>query len=134
MNWSQLLQSVITALVIAGIFAVFRLFRDIDRLHTKTEPLLEWWKKTSLDALKLATNPISERLSALADRYIAVVRGDGDKQPLSVQEKQELIDGLRQIRDNPKEYADKRQSASMSLRFIESREGLTAQKAANSNH
>lgn len=130
MNWSQLLQSVITALVIAGIFAVFRLFRDIDRLHTKTEPLLEWWRKTSLDALKIATNPTSQRLTALAEKYVKSIKGEG---VMSVSEKQELIDGLREVLRDPRESGDKRQSASMSLRFIETREGLTA-KRAGSNH
>jgi hypothetical protein len=128
MNWPQLLQSVITALVIAGIFAVFRLFRDIDRLQTKTEPLLEWWKKTSLDALKLATNPTSERLTELADKYIASVMGSGQ---ISTAEKQELIDGLREVMEDKNQVAGKRQSASVSLRFIESREHLPLRRGAS---
>jgi hypothetical protein len=128
MNWPQLLQSVITALVIAGIFAVFRLFRDIDRLQTKTEPLLEWWKKTSLDALKLATNPTSERLTELADKYIASVMGSGQ---ISLAEKQELIDGLREVMEDKNQVAGKRQSASVSLRFIESREHLPLRRGAS---
>jgi hypothetical protein len=128
MNWPQLLQSVITALVIAGIFAVFRLFRDIDRLQTKTEPLLEWWKKTSLDALKLATNPTSERLTELADKYIASVTGSGQ---ISLAEKQELIDGLREVMEDKNQVAGKRQSASVSLRFIESREHLPLRRGAS---
>lgn len=127
MSWAQLIQSVVTALVLAGIFAVFRLFRDVDRLQTKTEPLLEWWRKTSLDALKIATNPTSDQLTRLADKYIASIQGTGQ---ISAQEKQELIDGLREVMNNPNEYASKRQSASMSLRFIETREGLTAKKKA----
>jgi hypothetical protein len=128
MNWPQLLQSVITALVIAGIFAVFRLFRDIDRLQTKTEPLLEWWKKTSLDALKLATNPTSERLTELADKYIASVMGRGQ---ITTAEKQELIDGLREVMEDKNQVAGKRQSASVSLRFIESREHLPLRRGAS---
>ena len=128
MNWPQLLQSVITALVIAGIFAVFRLFRDIDRLQTKTEPLLEWWKKTSLDALKLATNPTSERLTELADKYIASVMGSGQ---ITTAEKQELIDGLREVMEDKNQVAGKRQSASVSLRFIESREHLPLRRGAS---
>jgi len=128
MNWPQLLQSVVTALVIAGIFAVFKLFRDIDRLQTKTEPLLEWWKKTSLDALKLATNPTSERLTELADKYIASVTGSGQ---ISVAEKQELIDGLRYVMEDKSQVAGKRQSASVSLRFIESRENLPMRRGAS---
>jgi hypothetical protein len=128
MNWPQLLQSVITALVIAGIFAVFRLFRDIDRLQTKTEPLLEWWKKTSLDALKLATNPTSERLTELADKYIASVMGSGQ---ITTAEKQELIDGLRAVMEDKNQVAGKRQSASVSLRFIESREHLPLRRGAS---
>jgi hypothetical protein len=128
MNWPQLLQSVVTALVIAGIFAVFRLFRDIDRLQTKTEPLLEWWKKTSLDALKLATNPTSERLTELADKYIASVMGSGQ---ITTAEKQELIDGLREVMEDKNQVAGKRQSASVSLRFIESREHLPLRRGAS---
>jgi hypothetical protein len=128
MNWPQLLQSVITALVIAGIFAVFRLFRDIDRLQTKTEPLLEWWKKTSLDALKLATNPTSERLTELADKYIASVMGSGQ---ITTAEKQELIDGLCEVMEDKNQVAGKRQSASVSLRFIESREHLPLRRGAS---
>jgi hypothetical protein len=128
MNWPQLLQSVVTALVIAGIFAVFKLFRDIDRLQTKTEPLLEWWKKTSLDALKLATNPTSERLTELADKYIASVMGSGQ---ITTTEKQELIDGLRQVMEDKTQVAGKRQSASVSLRFIESREQMSFRRGAS---
>lgn len=126
----EILQSVGTAVALAIIFALAKLFWDVQTLKTQAEPLLEWWKKTSLDALKLATNPTSERLTELADRYIASVKGDRSKVPLNAQEKQELIDGLREVMNDPKEYASKRQSASMSLRFIETREGL-ASKAAN---
>jgi hypothetical protein len=128
MNWPQLLQSVVTALVIAGIFAVFKLFRDIDRLNTKTEPLLEWWKKTSLDALKLATNPTSERLTELADKYIASVMGSGQ---ITTAEKQELIDGLREVMEDKNQVPGKRQSASVSLRFIELREHLPLRRGAS---
>lgn len=125
-------ESIATAVALAIIFACVKLFRDVDQLKTKTEPLLDWWRQTSMDALKIATNPTSERLTELADRYIAAnVRGEHEKTPLSTQEKQELIDGLREVMNNPNEYASKRQSASMSLRFIETREGLTAKKAAN---
>ena len=46
---------------------------------------------------------------------------------MSIAEKQELIDGLREIMNDPKQVAGKRQTASMSLRFIELREGLTKQ-------
>lgn len=137
MSWTQVLQSVITALVLAGIFAVFRLFRDVDQLKIsaekdlnalklQVEPVVTWYVKTSMDALKIATNPTSERLTELADRYIASIKGDKRQEPLSVQEKQELIDGLREVMNDPKQYASKRQSASMSLRFIETHEGLSA--------
>lgn len=122
----EILQSVGTAVIIAVIFAFVKLFRDVDYIKTSTEPLLEWWKKTSLDALKIATNPTSERLAELADRYIAGVTGDKRKQPLTAQEKDELIEGLRGIVEDPHQYPHKRQSASMSLRFIETREGLGA--------
>lgn len=121
-------ESIVTAIALAIIFAFVKLFRDVDHIKTTTEPLLEWWRKVSLDALKLATNPTSERLTQLADKYIASVRGDGT---ITAQEKQELIDGLREVMNDPKQFANKRQSASMSLRFIESREGLTAKKASN---
>lgn len=138
MSWTQVFQSVITALVLAGIFAVFRLFRDVDQLKIsaekdlnalklQVEPVVTWYVKTSMDALKIATNPTSERLTELADRYIASVKGDKRQEPLSVQEKQELIDGLREVMNDPRQYASKRQSASMSLRFIETQEGLTSQ-------
>lgn len=122
----EILQSVGTAVIIAIIFAFVKLFRDVEHIKTATEPLLEWWKKTSLDALKIATNPTSEGLTELADRYIASVKGDRGKVPLSAQEKQELIDGLREVMNDPAQHGEKRQSASMSLRFIETREGLAA--------
>lgn len=126
MSWTDILQSVMTALVIAGIFAFFRLFRDVDNLKTTVRPVVDWYIKTSMDAMKIATNPTNERLAELADRYIANVKGDRRKPPLTVQEKDELIRGLREIMNDPAQYAAKRQSASMSLRFIETREGLTA--------
>lgn len=125
-------ESIATAVAIAIIFACVKLFRDVDQLKTKTEPLLDWWRQTSMDALKIATNPTSERLTELADRYIASVNGTGQ---ITMQEKQELIDGLREVMNDPKQFANKRQSASMSLRFIETREGLTSKWAANhANH
>jgi hypothetical protein len=89
---------------------------------------LEWWKKTSLDALKLATNPTSERLTELADKYIASVTGSGQ---ISLAEKQELIDGLREVMEDKNQVAGKRQSASVSLRFIESREHLPLRRGAS---
>lgn len=119
-------EAIFQALTIAALLGLVKFIRDVVVLQAKIEPLLEWWKKTSLDAMRIATNPTSERLAELADRYIAAVRGDREKQPLSAQEKQELIDGLREIMRDPQQYASKRQSASMSLRFIETREGLTA--------
>ena len=119
-------QGIATAIIIAIIFAFAKLFRDVDQLKTRTEPILEWWKKTSLDALKIATNPTSERLTELADKYIASVKGEGQ---ITIQEKQELIDGLQAVMNDRSEYASKRQSASMSLRFIEGREGLTSRGA-----
>lgn len=131
MNWASMFQAIATAVALAIIFGIAKLFQRLLTLETKTEPLIEWWKKTSMDALKIATNPTSERLTKLADRYIASVKGDKTQVPLSPQEKQELINGLREVMNNPREYANKRQSASMSLRFIETREGLTAKRASN---
>lgn len=122
-------ESIATAVVLAVISALVKLFWDVQTLKTKSEPLLDWWKQTSMDALKIAVNPTSERLTELADKYIASVNGTGK---ISTQEKQELIEGLREIMGDPKQFANKRQSASMSLRFIETREGLTS-KAANSS-
>jgi hypothetical protein len=132
-------QSIATAIVIAIIFAFVKLFRDVDQIKTaqkyeidalkvEVKPVITWFEKTSLDALRIATNPTSERLTELADRYIAIVRGQ-HAQPLSTQEKQELIDGLREVMNDKKQFEAKRQSASMSLRFIETREGLTAKAA-----
>lgn len=114
-------QSIATALVIAIILAFAKLFRDVDQIKIRTEPVLEWWKKTSLDALKIATNPTSERLTELANKYTDCVKGKGQ---MSAQEKQELVDGLRVVMNDKHQFADKRQSASMSLRFIETREQL----------
>lgn len=127
-------EGIATAIIIAIIFAFVKLFRDVDQLKatykyeidavkSEVKPVVEWYVKTSMDALKIATNPTSERLTELADKYIASVQGSGK---ITTQEKQELIDGLREVMKNKKELADKRQSASISLRFIETREGLTA--------
>lgn len=125
-------EGVVTALAIGVILALVKLFWDVQTLKTQTDPLLEWWRKTSIDALKLAVNPISERLTELADKYIASVNGTGR---ITTQEKQELIDGLREVMNDKKQLEAKRQSASMSLRFIETREGLSAKAANNSvNH
>jgi len=123
-------QSVATALLIAIILAFTKLFRDVDQIKIRTEPILEWWKKTSIDALKIATNPTSQRLTELAEKFVACVNG---KSQMTTQEKQELIDGLREVMNDKRESSDKRQSASMSLRFIETREGLSS-RAANSGH
>lgn len=120
-------EGIATALVIATIFAFIKLFRDVDHLKIATDPLVEWWKKTSLDALRIATNPTSARLTELADKYVKTVNGELKRgEEITMQEKQELIDGLREIMKDPNQYAAKRQSASISLRFIETREGLTA--------
>lgn len=136
-------ESIATAIVIAIIFAFVKLFRDVDQLKTsqkyefdalksEVEDVVAWYKKTSMDALKIAANPTSKRLTELANKYIESVNEGGQ---ITTAEKQELIDGLREIMNNPKEYASKRQSASMSLRFIETREGLTSKSAANhTNH
>lgn len=137
----EILQSVGTAVVVAIIFAFVKLFRDVHEIRVahkyeveaiklEVSSVVTWYRQTSMDALKIATNPTSERLAELADRYIAGVRGEQGKRPLNTQEKDELIEGLREVMNNPKEYASKRQSASMSLRFIETREGITAK----SNH
>lgn len=120
------LATLITALLTAGVLSIFRLRRDVDELKTTTGPVVTWWLKTSMDALKLATNPTSERLAELADRYIATVKGEKAKTPLNAKEKQELIDGLRDVMNDGSQFAHKRQSASMSLRFIETREGLSS--------
>lgn len=133
----DLIQQLFGALLVGAVLGLIKFFRDLDRLRTtikyeldavkaEYKPVVEWYFKTSMDGLRIATNPTSERLAELADRYIANVRGDQGKTPLSTQEKQELIDGLYEVMRNPKEFASKRQSASMSLRFIETREGLTA--------
>lgn len=119
------IQSVVTAVVIATIFAFVKLFQRLGTLETKTEPLLEWWKKTSIDALKIAANPTSERLTELADKYVNCIRGKG---MMTAQEKDELINGLREILQDPKAFPAKRQSASMSLRFIEAREGIATKR------
>lgn len=115
MNREQIFQ----ALLIAAIIALVKFIRDVIVLQTQVKPLLEWWAKTSMDALKIATNPTSERLAELADKYIAQVTGKS-KERMSATEKQELIDGLRRILHDGEVSAAKRQSASMSLRFIQS--------------
>lgn len=117
----QLIQSVLTAVVIAVIFGVFKVFKDVEHLKTTTEPLLEWWRKTSMDALKIATNPTSKRLTELADKYIACITGEC-KESMPISEKEELITGLREVLHNKGISEAKRQSASMSLRFIQSQE------------
>lgn len=119
----QLIQSIVTAVSLAVIFAVAKLFWDVVELKHSVKPLVAWWEKTSMDALRIAANPTSERLTDLADKYIASVTGRGT---ITTREKQELIDGLRKVMNDPEQFASKRQSASMSLRFIETREGLTA--------
>lgn len=119
----QLFQSILQALTIAAILGLFKLYKDFVEWKTRTEPLLDWWRQTSMDALKIATNPTSERLTELADKYIASTTGRGQ---ISIREKQELIDGLRAIMNDSNQSAAKRQSASMSLRFIENKEGLAA--------
>jgi hypothetical protein len=93
-------QSVVSAIVVAIIFAFVKLFRDVDQIKTsqkyevdalKTEikPVITWFEKTSMDAMRIATNPTSERLAGLADRYIADVKGDRSKTPLTDRETQE---------------------------------------------
>lgn len=127
-------ESIATALILATVFAFIKLFRDVDHLKLATEPLVEWWKKTSLDALKLATNPTSKRLTELADKYAATVNGELKRgEEITTREKQELIDGLRAIMKDPDQPLAKRQSASTSLRFIETHEGLVS-KSAGTNH
>lgn len=124
-----ILVALVTTLLTTGVLAIFRLRRDVDHLRTTTEPVVTWWLKTSMDALKLATNPTSERLAKLADKYRASVIGERHPEgEITAAEKQELMNGLREVMNDGKEFAHKRQSASMSLRFIETREGLTAVK------
>ena len=111
--------AIFQALTIAALLGLVKFIRDVVILQTQVQPLLEWWKKTSIDALKIATNPTSKRLAELADRYINSING---KVKMTTAEKQELVDGLREVMNDREQYADKRQSASLSLRFIESRE------------
>jgi hypothetical protein len=127
-NLEQIAQSVATAVVLAIIFAVTKLFWDVVELKKDVKPLAEWWLRTSLDAIKIATNPTSQRLSELADKYIASVTGSGQ---ISLAEKQELIDGLREVMEDKNQVPGKRQSASVSLRFIESREHLPLRRGAS---
>jgi hypothetical protein len=117
----------VTAVVLGIIFAVTKLFWDVVVIKERLDPLHEWWKKTSLDALKIATNPTSKRLAELADKYIANVTGSGT---ITLEEKQELFDGLREMMNDKGQSADKRQSASLSLRFIETREPFLMKKRA----
>lgn len=130
MNWASILQSVMTAVFLAIIFAIAKLFWDVVQLKAEVGPLVTWWQKTSMDALKIAANPTSKRLTELAEKYTAFVIGKGQ---ITAQEKQELVDGLRYVMNNTDD-AGKRSSASMSLRFIEAREGITSRKAAGGNH
>lgn len=129
MNWTSIFQSVLTAVFLAIIFAIAKLFWDVVQLKAEVGPLVTWWQKTSMDALKIAANPTSKRLTELADKYAAFVTGKGQ---ISAQEKQELVDGLREVMNSTSD-AGKRSSASMSLRFIETREGITAHRAAGSH-
>jgi hypothetical protein len=122
--------AIFQSLVIAAILGLAAHVRDYIVFKTRLEPLAEWWKQTSMDALKISVNPVSARLTELADRYIASVTGKGQ---ISTAEKQELMDGLREIMNDPEQVHGKRQSASMSLRFIEQREGLTTRKVG-ANH
>lgn len=132
-------ESIVTTIVIAIIFAFVKIFRDVDQIKTahkyevdalksEIKPVVAWFEKTSMDAIRIATNPTSQRLKELGEKYIACIRGEGE---ISVKEKQELIDGLREILRDPKQFEAKRQSASMSLRFIEQREGMTARGQGN---
>lgn len=127
----QVIQAIITAVAVGIVFGLFKVFRDVEQLKVTVQPVVTWYVKTSMDALKIATNPTSERLTELADKYIASVIGSGQ---ITIREKQELIDGLREIMRNPELHAGKRQSASTALRFIETREGLTAKAANSANH
>ena len=122
---NQILQSIGTAVALAIIFAIAKLFWDVVVIKEQVTPLVEWWRKTSMDALRIATNPTSRRLTELAARYIDSVNG---KVKMATEEKQELVDGLREVMNDKGQYADKRQSASISLRFIESREGVLLRK------
>lgn len=116
-------EAVFQALLIAAILALAKFIRDVIILKTRVEPVIDWYVKTSMDALRIATNPTSERLMELADRYIACVTGKS-KTDLTIKEKQELIDGLRELQGDKGVAKSKRLSASLSLRFIESREKL----------
>lgn len=124
-------EAIFQALTIAALLGLVKFIRDVIVLQAKIEPLLEWWRKTSIDALKIATNPTSEELTRLAERYTASIKGDKSLEPLSIREKQLLIDGLKAVMNDAGQLAAKRQSASMSLRFIETREGLAAKSQAN---
>jgi hypothetical protein len=112
-------EAIFQALVIAALLGLVKFVRDVTILKAQVEPLIEWWKQTALDALRIATNPTSRRLTELADKYIACVTGKGKMSPA---EKEELIDGLREVMND--KDANKRQSASISLRFIEAQEKI----------
>ena len=120
MNWPQALQAIFVAIALAVIFAFAKLFERLKALEIQVKPVVDWYVTTSMQALKLATNPTSERLSELADRYIAHVRAGT---VMDRGERQELIDGLLEI-FNDRRYAEKRQSASVALSFIETHEGI----------
>lgn len=119
MNGWGVAQPIIVAVALAIIFGIAKLFQRMNTLETRTEPLIEWWKKTSLDALKIATNPTDKRLAELGQKYTDNVQGKGR---MTLDEKRELIEGLKGLLADTDTY--KRQSASLSLRFIEAREGL----------
>lgn len=121
MDWGGSAQTIATAVALAIIFGIARLFQRQNTLETKVQPVIDWWFKTSMDALRLATNPTSKRLMALANKYIESVSG---KEQISMTEKKELINGLLEIYNDKDQLAGKRQSASISLRFIETREGM----------
>jgi hypothetical protein len=120
---SVVFQGVLVSVLVALILGLGKLFREFVELKTSVKPLLTWYEKTSLDALKIATNPTDKRLAELADRYVASISGQGR---ITAQEKQELIEGLQRVLDGHHDPY-KRQSASLSLRFIEAREGVKLQ-------
>jgi hypothetical protein len=114
-------QAIFISVTVAVILGIGKLYREFIELKASIRPVLAWYERTSLDALKIATNPTSERLTELAERYTASVT---EGKPMLLSEKQELIDGLREVLNDKRQYADKRQSASLSLRFIEARERM----------
>ena len=118
-------EAIFQALVIAAVLGLVAHVRDYIVFKTRLEPLADWWKQTSMDALKISVNPVSDRLMELADKYIASVTGTGK---ISADETEELVEGLWEIMNDPQQVAGKRQSASVSLRFIESREPWLVRK------